>query len=542
MTEPTNQPTNTDVPKQPEEATEIPEVVETDTATDAADVSTDEQQVDPAQEPEVNEAEEPAADEPQQADETEQTPETPETPVTPEAEQTPETPQTDEAPTTERTPTPPPTPKRPTPARVAAPLPDIDDAAAAEAAKWGRVDDEGNVWLRASGSESERVVGQYAVDGNEKDALGLYVRRYLDLENQVSLLEARVANITPEEINASIKSLQDQLKEPAVVGDVDALRQRVEALEGTADERRQQVKAEREEAKKRSLEERTAIVEAAEAVAAQDPQRTHWKNSRQELTNLLDQWKYAQRHSPRIDRPSEEALWKRFSSARTTFDRHRRQFFSRKDAERKEVTARKEDLIARAEAIKDSTDWGTTSGQFRDLMSEWKRAGRTNKRDDDALWERFSAAQNHFYEARNAFNSQLDEEFAANRDLKLELLAEAEKLVPVTNIDHAKAQIRAIGEKWDAIGRVPRADMQRTEGRMRDIENQIRNAESEQWKKSDPEKDERSAGMAEQLQSLIDELEEQIAEAKAAGDEKKVKEYEDALQARRAWLAAVQDD
>ncbi len=490
----------------------------------------------------MNEAEEPAADEPQQADETEQTPETPETPVTPEAEQTPETPQTDEAPTTERTPTPPPTPKRPMPTRVAAPLPDIDDAAAAEAAKWGRVDDEGNVWLRASGSESERVVGQYAVDGNEKDALDLYVRRYLDLENQVSLLEARVANITPEEINASIKSLQDQLKEPAVVGDVDALRQRVEALEGTAEERRQQVKAEREEAKKRSLEERTAIVEAAEAVAAQDPQRTHWKNSGQELTNLLDQWKYAQRHSPRIDRPSEDALWKRFSSARTTFDRHRRQFFSRKDAERKEVTARKEDLIARAEAIQDSTDWGPTSGQFRDLMSEWKRAGRTNKRDDDALWERFSAAQNRFYEARNAFNSQLDEEFAANRDLKLELLAEAEKLVPVTNIDHAKAQIRAIGEKWDAIGRVPRADMQRTEGRMRDIENQIRNAESEQWKKSDPEKDKRSAGMAEQLQSLIDELEEQIAEAKAAGDEKKAKEYEDALQARKAWLAAVQDD
>ncbi|VEI12473.1 DUF349 domain-containing protein [Trueperella bialowiezensis] len=435
----------------------------------------------------------------------------------------------------------PPTPKQAAP-RVAAPLPDIDDAAAAEAAKWGRVDDDGNVWLRASGNESERIVGQYAVDGDEKDALGLYVRRYLDLENQVSLLEARVSYISPHEITTSLKTLNEQLVEPAVVGDVDALRRRVEALEGTAEKRREEVKAEREEAKRLALEERTAIVEAAEAIAAQDPQHTHWKNSRQELIDLLDQWKYAQRHSTRIDRPVEDALWKRFSSARTTFDRHRRQFFARRDAERKKIVEVKEQLIARAEEIKDSTDWGATSGQFRELMNEWKRSGRTTRKEDDALWARFSAAQNHFYEARNAFNSKVDEEFAANRDLKLALLEEAEKLVPVTDLEYAKTQIRSIGERWDAIGRVPRADVQRTEGRLREIEDEIRNVESEQWRQSDPDKEERSAGMAAQLQKLIDELDGQIAEARAAGDEKKVKEFEEALEARKAWLAAVQAD
>lgn len=429
---------------------------------------------------------------------------------------------------------------RPKP-QVAAPVPEVDDAAAAEAAKWGRVDDDGNVWLRSS--DGERIVGQYAIDGSDKhDALGLYVRRYLDLENEISLLEARVYHISPEEISTTLNSLTEQLKEPAVVGDVAALRNRVEQLRGTAEERRAQVKAEREAAKKAAIEERTAIVEAAEAVAAQDPANTHWKNSRTELTNLLDQWKYAQRHSARIDRPTEEALWKRFSSARTTFDRHRRQFFSQKDMERKEVIARKEAIIARAEAIADSTDWGSTSSEFRALMNDWKRAGRTSKRDDDALWERFSAAQNRFYDARNAHNAEIDEEFAANRDRKLELLAEAEKLLPVTDIEFAKAQIRAIGERWDAIGRVPRSDIQRTEGRMRDIENQIRQAESEQWKKSDPDKDERSAGMAEQLQKLIEELEVQLAEARTAGNEKKIKEYEEALAARKAWLTAVQQD
>ncbi|MFP7696063.1 DUF349 domain-containing protein [Trueperella sp. LYQ143] len=425
--------------------------------------------------------------------------------------------------------------------RVAAPVPEVDDAAAAAAAKWGRVDDEGNVWLRSSGSDGERIVGQYAVDGTEKDALGLYVRRYLDLENHVTLLESRVNNVSPDEIASSIKSLNKQLVEPAVVGDVEALRLRVKALEGRLAQRREEVKAERAAAKAAAIEERTTIVENAEKIAAQDPARTHWKNSRAALNDLLDEWKYAQRHSARIDRPTEEALWKRFSSARTTFDRHRRQFFSQKDAERKDIVARKEAIIARAEAIQDSTDWGATSAQFRELMAEWKAAGRTHKRDDDALWSRFSAAQNHFYDTRNAYNTQLDEEFEANRSKKLELLEEAEKLLPVTDIAYAKEQIRAIGEKWDAIGRVPRADVARTEGRLREIETIIRNAENERWNQSDPQKDERSAGMAAQLQKLIDELETQISEAKAAGDDKKVKEYEEALQARKTWLSAVQE-
>lgn len=436
------------------------------------------------------------------------------------------------------TPTPRPIP-RAKPASIAAPVPSVDDVAAAEAAKWGRVDDEGNVWLRSSGSEAERVVGQYAAGGTEKDALGLYVRRFLDLQAQVALLESRMDHITPEEINGSLKSLNEQLVEPSVVGDVESLRARVKALESRAETRKEEVAAERAEAKKQALADRTAIVEAAEALAAQDPERTHWKNSREELSGLLDQWKHAQRHGPRIDRPTEEALWKRFSSARTQFDRHRRQYFSERDSSRKETIARKEALIAEAEALSGSTDWGPTAARYRDLMMDWKRAGRSVKKDDDRLWERFRAAQQTFFDARTAHNSQLDEEFGANLEKKLVLIAEAEKLVPVTNIETAKARLRAIGEQWDEIGRVPRNDVARTEGRLREIEREIRDAESEQWKKSDPDKEERSAGMAEQLENLIAELEEQIAEASAAGDEKKVAEYQAALEARQAWLNAV---
>lgn len=438
------------------------------------------------------------------------------------------------------------TDKNPTPTpRVVAhpkpmdvPAPAVDNAQAAHAATFGRVDNEGNVWLKEADG-TERNVGQYAAGGSEQDALDLYIRRFLDLQAQVALLETRISHISPEEARQSLKALHEQLVEPAVVGDVASLKERAAKLDELAEERKKVVEAERAAAKEQALAERTAIVEKAETLANQDPAHTHWKNSRQELADLLDAWKNSQRNGARIDRATEEALWKRFSSARTQFDRHRRQYFSERDAALKVTVARKEELIAEAESLSTSTEWGPTAARFRDLMEEWKAAGRSIKKEDDRLWERFRTAQQTFFDARTSYNTALDEEFGANLQAKLALLAEAEKLVPVSDVEYAKEQIRSIGERWDVIGRVPRADVARTEGRLRDIEHAIRDAESEQWRKSDPDKQERTHGMAAQLEALIEELEGQIAKAQAAGDDKKLKELNTALEARKAWLAAV---
>lgn len=205
----------------------------------------------------------------------------------------------------------------PTPRAIAhpkpatAPIPPVDDAQAKLAATFGRVDSEGNVWLKEADG-TERVVGQYAAGGTLEEALELYVRRFLDLQAQVALLETRISNISPEEARQSLKTLHEQLVEPAVVGDIASLKERTAKLDELAEERREQVAAERAAAKEQALAERTEIVEKAEALANQDPARTHWKNSRQELTDLLEAWKTSQRTGARIDRPTEESLWKRF--------------------------------------------------------------------------------------------------------------------------------------------------------------------------------------------------------------------------------------
>ena len=426
-------------------------------------------------------------------------------------------------------------------AQAAAPEPPappapLDPQAAADARAFGRVDEEGNVFVRDG--EEERRVGQVP-GASAEEAVDLYVRRFLDLAGTVSLVEARLAHIANKDLDQSLKSLRESLTEPAVVGDLSAVRGRVAALESVAAERREKAAAERAEAKAKALVERQAIVEEAESIAAQDPARTQWKHSGERLRGLLDTWREAQKRGPRLDRPSEDELWKRFSHARTAFDRRRRQYFSELDAQQGSVKRAKEALIARAEELSTSTDWGRTAAEYRRLMDEWKAAGRASRKDDDALWARFRAAQQTFFDVRSTVNAEIDASYAENLTVKLALLDEAERLVPVTDLKAAKSALRDLQERWEQAGKVPRNDIQRVEGRMRKVEQAVRDAEQAEWNRSNPETQARATGMAAQLEASIAGLEQDLADAEAQGDARKADQAREALAARRAWLDQV---
>ena len=103
-------------------------------------------------------------------------------------------------------------------------------------------------------------------------------------------------------------------------------------------------------------------------------------------------------------------------------------------------------------------------------MRQWKAAGPAPRDVDDALWKRFRGAQDTFFGARDAANAEQDAEFAANAEVKEELLVEAEALVPVTDLEAAKRAFRDIAERWDAAGKVPRDRMKELEGRIRKVE------------------------------------------------------------------------
>ncbi|MCF4121857.1 DUF349 domain-containing protein [Antribacter sp. KLBMP9083] len=424
-------------------------------------------------------------------------------------------------------------------APAAAPVaPPVDAAAAAEAETFGRVDEDGTVYVREAAGE--RIVGQFP-GVTPAEALALYVRRYLDLAAKVGLFETRLesADLSVKEIDQTLGKLGEETAEPAAVGDLDGLRARVEALSGRAAERRTALEEVRAAAKAEAVAARTEIVEAAEKIAATDPGKMQWRPAGEELRALLDRWKETQRSGPRIDRTTEESLWKRFSHARTAFDRERRHYFA--DLEQRNTAAKieKEKLVAEAEALATSTDWGPTAGAYRDLMARWKSAGRASRKDDDALWARFRAAQDAFFQSRDDENAALDAEYGENLKVKEALLSEAEKLVPVKDLAAAKAALRDIQERWESAGKVPRGDVQRVEGRLRAVETAVRDTEQAQWNRSNPETRARAEGAAAQLQAAIEGLEADLAAAQAAGDKRLAGDLETALAARRSWLEQV---
>ncbi|WP_395243009.1 DUF349 domain-containing protein [Agromyces sp. MMS24-K17] len=400
---------------------------------------------------------------------------------------------------------------------------------------WGRVDETGTVFVRTS--DGEREVGQYP-DGSAEEALAYFERKFQDLAGQVTLLEQRVRRGAPAaDVAKAVSHLQASVRDAHAVGDLDALARRLEALSGTTAELTEQQQAEAKAAVADALAERTRIVEEAEALAAQDPAKTQWKQTGASLDQLFARWQQHQQDGPRLPKNEANELWKRFRAARSTIEQHRKAFFAELDASHRDVRARKQRLIERAEAL--APRGGDAVADYRALLDEWKLAGRAGKKLDDALWAKFKAAGDVLFQAKAEVDALEDEAYQANLTEKLALLDEAEPLLSEQDPKAARAALGKVQRRWDEIGRVPRDQVRVVEDRLRKIENHVRSLEDERWQREDPEKKARSEGMLGQLQDAIAKLEAELAAAEAAGDQKAVAAAKESLDARRAWLKAI---
>ncbi|MEV4299911.1 DUF349 domain-containing protein [Microbispora rosea] len=393
---------------------------------------------------------------------------------------------------------------------------------------WGRVDEDGTVYVRTA--EGERAVGSWQA-GEPEEALAYYRRKFDELAGQVQLLEQRVrgTDLAPAQAEASIAKLRESVIEAHAVGDLGSLQDRLSALTELVGKRREELRAARDQARAHAREVKERIVAEAERIAEET---THWKSGGERLRQLVEEWKAAER----VDRATEATLWKRLSTARTAFAKRRKAYFSSLDQQRDAVRGTKERIVSEAEALADSTDWNATAAAYRELMREWKAAGRASREVEDELWARFKGAQDQFFQARSAVFAERDASFAANAEVKEALLAEAEKLLPVTDARGARSALRGILERWEAAGPVPRDQRDRLEGGLRKVDDAVRRAEDNEWKRSNPEARARAQDTVNQLRRSIDQLETRLAKAQTAGRDKDVKEAEEALAARRSWL------
>ncbi|MDN6657446.1 MAG: DUF349 domain-containing protein, partial [Acidipropionibacterium jensenii] len=393
---------------------------------------------------------------------------------------------------------------------------------------FGRVDEDGTVYVRTP--DGERAVGQVP-DVSGEEAIAFFVRRYNSLETEVGLLESRLKSgrLSPENARQAAAKLRTSILEANAVGDLASLAARLDALTPDIEARAASRREEKADAQAKARQAKEEMVGRAEQIAA----GTDWRGGVTKFRNLLDEWKKL----PRIDRTTDDELWHRFSSARTTYTRRRKAQFAEQNANREDARKIKEAIIEEAAPLATSTEWGPTARDFRDLMARWKAAGPAPREVDDALWKKFRKIQDTFFDARTAAMSQQDEEFRGNQEAKETLLEAAEKqILPISDINAAKEQFRSFLDRFNEIGKVPRDAIRRIDARVRDLEEKVHSAEQAEWKRTDPQARERAEETVTMLQSQIDKLTADAEKAEAAGKDADARKARESVQTYQSWL------
>ncbi|WP_213450954.1 DUF349 domain-containing protein [Rhizomonospora bruguierae] len=395
-------------------------------------------------------------------------------------------------------------------------------------AAYGRVDEDGTVYVKTA--EGERAVGSWQA-GTPEEGLAHFARRFADLVTEVDLIEARLNSGAADAGHSltSIRRLRAGLGEAHVVGDVDGLVARLDKLSTVAEEKAGAARAARDAARAEAVARKTALVEEAEKLAAES---TGWKSAGDRFKEILDEWKTIRG----VDKKTDGELWKRFAAARDGFTRRRGAHFASLDAQRKQAQSVKDQLVAEAESMADSTDWAHTANRLKELMAEWKAAPRASKEAEQRLWERFRAAQDAFFTRRSEVFSARDAEQRGNLERKQALLAQAEALDVDADPRAAQQQLREIQGQWHDAGRVPREAAGGLDRRLRAVEEKVRQAMDSAWRRTEPS----ANPLLVQMRDQVAEAEQRLARAQAAGDARRIREAEQALAAKRQFLALAE--
>ncbi|WP_292835762.1 DUF349 domain-containing protein [Microbacterium sp.] len=423
---------------------------------------------------------------------------------------------------------------------VAPAAPTVSAASAADAlaaASFGRVEIDGTVSVRDG--DGWREVGQYP-DGTPEEALAYFVRKFLELAGEVTLLEARHrrGGASASELRGTLQTVREKVIGASAVGDFAALDARLTRLDSALSRASAEQSRAQREAVDTAIAERTVLVERIESIAARDPKSIQWKQTSTEVTELFEEWQKHQAAGPRLPKTIGQQLWKRFRDARATLDKHRREFYSDLDEQHKSSRDSKAKLVERAEALVSKGEDGIAD--YRLLLDQWKGAGRAGKKADDALWARFKAAGDALYAAR-AGREEADAEASKEKiEAKRGLLAEAAAVSKERDTAKARQLLTRIQRRWDEIGRVfPREAERGLDDELRKIEQGIKQREETDWKSNNPETKARQNDMTQKLRESIADLEAELTTAKAKNDRGAIAQATEALDARKAWLKAL---
>ena len=172
-----------------------------------------------------------------------------------------------------------------------------------------------------------------------------------------------------------------------------------------------------------------------------------------DLHEIQERWKQA----AEAPRAQAQTLWHRYRQAADPIQEKAREFFVKREGERRDNLQKKLALCERAEALADSTDWIKTADELKKLQSEWQALGPVPRPDTRVVWKRFREACEKFFTRRNEDLAQRKEVWAANQAKKEALCARAEELAQSREWERSASEIRRLQAEWKTIGPVRRS-------------------------------------------------------------------------------------
>ncbi len=360
---------------------------------------------------------------------------------------------------------------------------------AAEGARWGFVDEEGNVRLReADGASGEpgRVIGKMK-GRNPEAALASFVLKFRQITERVEALEREMAGEENKTRFAGrVRTMLGWVPKANALGDFEALVPRLQALEESA-------RAQLDE----NLVRKEAIVASMEELS----ESTEWKSSADAIKSLQAEWKTV---GP-VPRERSDELWQRFRAAGNRFFERRKAHYEGQEREQQENLAKKEELCARAEELSGSTEWKPAAEGLKGLQAEWKTVGPVPKEHNDRVWERFRKANDAFFERRQSHFSHQDADLQENLRRKEELCARAEELSGSNEWRATAEAFKTLQGEWKAIGPVPKEQNEAVWERFRKAADDFftrRKTHYDQLEKEQKENLRRKVALCEQAEAL----------------------------------------
>lgn len=179
---------------------------------------------------------------------------------------------------------------------------------------------------------------------------------------------------------------------------------------------------------------------------------SEWKKTTDAYIALNEEWKKI----GMVPKHRVEELWFRFCTAKDIFFARKKEHIGDIVVEQEENLLKKLELVAKAEALKESKQWKETADEYNTLMEEWKKIGKVPQERSEEVWNAFLAAKNYFYDQKNHHFSKIKVQLEDNHARKMAIVNHAEELQHSMDFDAATDEFMDMFEEWKKIGRVPK--------------------------------------------------------------------------------------